>query len=390
MKRIAILVFTICFSLFLGLVALGTLLRAGVGTSFFENRTLAEPPALSRAGLWTGDYFDQWETWFTDHALGRSTALKANTWLELRLLRLPVVGDVVVTEDCLLGRNGFNRWDTGYLPSWSADWAAMLADLGDYIGEWGGELLFVGLPEQTTYFLDKYPDYLENRAWYLEPERKAVFAAMEAAGVSALDMSAVFAAQGRPEDYYARSDHHFTYAGALATREAILDKLAEDFALDLPRPAIRRETLPNPFLGSRNRKLSGLWPSEDRLEIGYADVPFRRWDNGAEVEATLYDLPASPEETVTYEVYMGGDKGETILRTDRPELPSALIFGDSFTNALETMLYASFDETRSLDLRYYNKMSLREYLDIFRPEVVIYVRDETTYFSYEGNGAVGD
>ena len=176
----------------------------------------------------------------------------------------------------------------------------------------------------------------------------------------------------------------------MATREALLDRLAEEFALALPRPPVRTEPLPNPFLGSRNRKLSGLWPSGDRLEIGYTDVPFRRWDNGKEVEASLYDLPSSPEEAVTYEVYMGGDIGETILRTDRPELPSALIFGDSFTNALETMLYASFDETRSLDLRYYDAMTLRAYLDSYRPEVVIYVRDETTYFSYEGNGAVGE
>mgnify|MGYP006922434500 CR=1 FL=1 len=28
------------------------------------------------------------------------------------------------------------------------------------------------------------------------------------------------------------------------------------------------------------------------------------------------------------------------------------MFGDSFTNPLETIWYASFDETRSLDLRY--------------------------------------
>ena len=115
-------------------------------------------------------------------------------------------------------------------------------------------------------------------------------------------------------------------------------------------------------------------------------MPFRRWDNGEEVEASLYALPDSPETYVTYEVYMGGDVGETVLRTDRPELPNALIFGDSFTNALETMLYASFNETRSVDLRHYTDMTIRAYIDRYQPDVVIYVRDETTYFSTEGNG----
>ena len=28
---------------------------------------------------------------------------------------------------------------------------------------------------------------------------------------------------------------------------------------------------------------------------------------------------------------MGGDIAETVIQTDRPELPNALIFGDSFT-----------------------------------------------------------
>lgn len=82
---------------------------------------------------------------------------------------------------------------------------------------------------------------------------------------------------------------------------------------------------------------------------------------------------------------MGGDFGETVLKTDRPELPDALIFGDSFTNALETLLYASFDETRILDLRHYTDMSLKEYVDTYRPDVVLCIQNDTFYYTAGGN-----
>ena len=82
-----------------------------------------------------------------------------------------------------------------------------------------------------------------------------------------------------------------------------------------------------------------------------------------------------------YTLYMGGDVAETIIRTDRPDLPSALIFGESYTNALETVLWTAFDETRSLDLRYYTGSSLEEYLETWQPDVVICLRDDSSYLN---------
>ena len=78
---------------------------------------------------------------------------------------------------------------------------------------------------------------------------------------------------------------------------------------------------------------------------------------------------------------MGGDVAETIIRTERPELPTALIFGESYTNAVETVLWTAFDETHSLDLRYYTYCSLKEYIAAYQPDVVICLRDDTSYLS---------
>ena len=52
-------------------------------------------------------------------------------------------------------------------------------------------------------------------------------------------------------------------------------------------------------------------------------------------------------EKVQYSVYMGGDMAETVVCTNRPELPSILIVGDSFTNPVEALCVYSFHEIRS-------------------------------------------
>ena len=63
-----------------------------------------------------------------------------------------------------------------------------------------------------------------------------------------------------------------------------------------------------------------------------------------------------------YSLYMGGDVGETVIETGRPDLPSILIYGDSFTNPVECLAYYSFDEMRSIDLRHYKDMTLADYI----------------------------
>ncbi|MEI3307114.1 MAG: hypothetical protein V8R40_14525 [Dysosmobacter sp.] len=90
----------------------------------------------------------------------------------------------------------------------------------------------------------------------------------------------------------------------------------------------------------------------------------------------------------TYNLYMGGDLGETVLEINRQELPDALIFGDSFTNALEALLYASFDETHILDLRHYTNKTLKDYISHYQPDIVLCIQNDTFYYTTTGNGNV--
>ena len=83
---------------------------------------------------------------------------------------------------------------------------------------------------------------------------------------------------------------------------------------------------------------------------------------------------------------MGGDIGESVITTNRPKLPNILIYGDSFTNPLETLLWTQANELQSIDFRYYTQCTLKDCIAEHKPDIVISVRDETTFLSEAGNG----
>lgn len=383
-------------ALFLGLllaVPAGTALWSRKDTAaYYENRSLAEPPAVTAEALWDGTLGTDLETWYSDHVPGRTTLLKADTAVQLNLLGRPAVNEVVDAGDVLLPLLSYEERGAQAYPALAAEAAESFGRLSAYIGGYGGAFCYVGVPEQRVYFRDQYPDYLPRHETEVTAGDAAYARAMAEAGVDFLDMGAVYDAQGHPERFYSAVDHHYSYYGAYAAYRAILDHLAEA-GWDLPvlRPEdLEFRELPNPYLATRNRKLYNLWPNDERAVIGVqkTPVPFTRQDNGEPSDRPLFVLPEADYLPATYNLYMGGDFGETVLETHRPDLPNALIFGDSFTNALETLLYASFNETRILDLRHYDGMSLREYLDQTRPDVVLCVQNDTFYYLGGGNNNV--
>ena len=65
---------------------------------------------------------------------------------------------------------------------------------------------------------------------------------------------------------------------------------------------------------------------------------------------------------------------------------SGHLHGDSFTNPLEALLWTQANELRSIDFRHYTECTLKDYIAEYKPDIVICVRDETTFLSEDGNG----
>lgn len=370
-------------------IPLGTVLWARKEmTSYYENRMLSAFPALTADSLWSGKLGTELENWYFDHTPGRTTILKIDTRLQMDVLQRPVVNDIVLTEDLLLPKLSFAAKNKESYAEAAQPIAEQLGKLNDYVEENGGKMLFVGLPEQRVYFQDRFPVYLNNHAQEMRDADAAFMDAMAAAGVQMLNIAEVYDRQGHPDCYYSMVDHHFSGYGAYAAYRAILEELDADLPV-LTENDVDFEELPNPYIGSRNRKLYNLWEKRDPAILPRQKNPvaYQRWDNGERTDRDLFVVPDQPNLLTTYNLYMGGDFGETIMRTDRPELPRALIVGESFSNGLETMLYTAFDETRSLDLRYYTERSLKDYITAYQPDYLICIQNDTSYYMTAGNAA---
>ncbi len=391
MKKALQITFMVCFLLILAVLVVVTATNLQETISTTENRSLAAKPEYSRESFLSGDYFAAWEDFFIDRAAGRNTAVKANTYAEMNLLKLPVVNGIYVSQDFLLPFAPEKYGKYSDVPQKAAEAAKKLGELSEYAKAQGADFIYVGIPSQLYYYRNEAPGFCRQVLRDAEEINTEFFSALERSGVNYLDVDAVYDNMGKPKDFYTVTDHHYSFKGALAAYSAIIDKincLTDLNVQALTAEHITEKTLPNPFSGSRNRELFGLYPCQDSQTVGIINeqIPFKRWDNGEETDRPMLILPETEEESVTYSVYMGGDYGETVVSTDRPQLPKILVYGDSFTNALETLLYASFDEMRTLDMRHYSDKSLRDYIADYKPNVIICVRDCSVYLELEGNG----
>ena len=359
--------------------------------SYYEQRTLAPLPQLTRESVLDGSFFTGLDTFLSDHFGGRDALLKADTALQLRSGK-PVVNGIVTNTGSLLYNQGYAHWGLEYTALSAAARAEAYRDLQAYVEDGGGTFCLLSLPYQTSYFADDYPAYLDDRRWNADVMRDCFREAMAAAGVSYLEMYAEYEKAGFPREYYLETDHHYSLRGGFAAYQALCAFLRERTAWDFRENASPEDfeflTVDLPFLGSYNRQLFGLWETSDRAELAYVkeEIPFKREDNGLPQAASVYTLPDGAAPYATYGVYMGGDIAETVIRTDRPDKPDILIYGDSYTNVLEALLWTQADELRSLDLRHYSG-DLRAYIAAYRPDIVICVRDETVLYDKTGNGA---
>ena len=380
------ILFILLFFGFLGLMACSTFFLPKNEYSFYENRMLQAKPELTWEALTSGDYFRQLDSYLTDHTGGRETLMKADTKLNLlrnqKLLGMDAfeLNQVVVTDRVLLpymNPISFNEEGVRYN---ARNLAKNIADARDAVEAYGGTYVFCLVPCQFVTYEEFYPDFMENRSELTRISHEELIKALTELEVVTVDMGATLTDPSIRDLAASKVDNHFTMEGAYLTylrimeainqgRQAPLSVLEEgDYTLT---------QLPNHYLGSRSRKLFDMSPIREQLSIitPKTEIPFRRFDHGSEVTPTIYSLPVSPEVPVVYGLYMGGDRQETLIDTQRPELPSLLVYGDSFTNVVECLLWNSFNQMRSLDLRYYKDMSLGEYIQSYQPDCVVSIID---------------
>ena len=381
------------FLLFVFCVTIVSNLREEKTFSYFENRNLTAFPVPDKETVGNGAFFDSFEEWCRDHIVGRNTVVRYDTLFNLYVLRRPVVNQTVVRDGLLLPYQEPEEIDPEKIRADAEDVAARLRSHADLTASYGGHFYYVTVPCQYVCFEDEYPFYLNNRADFTKASTDALFRALQEKGIAHLDMRQIFEEKGILQTTSSTVDNHYSIFGALETYRSILERVNADTDYAIPimtEDDYTVERVPQRYLGSRGRKLLGLWKSEESLYTvtPKVSVPFTRynWGNDKPGASTVYSLPKTAEEDVLYTMYMGGDISITRILTDRPELPSILIYGDSFTNAVESLIWYHFDSMTSLDFRMYQDQSLESFLAKEQPDIVVCIRDYESLLVTAANG----
>jgi len=394
-KKTANIIFLSVFLAFILIISAVIIIKPKLQTSYYENRALAQIPPMDYKSMTANNYFNRWERFFSDQAAGRQSLVRLATAIDLNVIHRPVVNDVVVSDGVFLRFNEFDPVDEEKVRAQSKDVVTELSAFRDIISSYGGEFYYAAVPAHYTWFADKYPWYLNNRSDYTDACLKAFTSDMSEAGINLImpDFSPQSAATaGRA--LYSPTDHHFTFYGAYDTYRSIIERINSDGKYTLPMLTegvnFEFKTLPNPYMGSRMRMLMNVPGITEHTAIAVLDkdIPFTRSDNGvAQKKPSVYYMPVNEREVISYGIYMGGDVAETVVDTGR-ELPSILVYGESFTNAVECLMYTSAGVMRSVDLRYYKDMPLSEYVEKYKPDIVICIRGYDALVLNTDNGNV--
>lgn len=336
-------------------ILIASVLKKDIDFSQFENRTLAYLKRPTYEDVLSGEWFQSFETYNLDQVIARDHLVFMNSRL-LHLLGKKQINLITVgTNDTLI--------QTAHeFPAVSDQTEPFLSDVlipfRNATESYGGQFFYINKYPRHLFFWKQFPYHEdEKKDSYIEANQKEI-SALTGAGICVVDSYKPMMEHADEYLYY-HTDHHYTYKGAYYTYLALLDAINQNNPdkPDLSFPAWEQMQAVRPqgkFWGSLIPQIGDtLYEGLDYLEYALPDdfpTKYERYESGV-----LSDMPLVRVDTTTeYGWFMNGDYGNTVIKTNRPELPNILLIGYSFTDALELMAVYNFNEMHSIDPRAYD------------------------------------
>lgn len=368
-KRRNVTVKRLMAALFLGAILL-VLLAGAAQTVFFpdeiaagENRYANQLEPLTAAGYLDGSFQDSVEAALGDQVTFSATLknmYQSLTSHSVRLLSKPFLSmDYFSDRYFQLGTStifgGTNLVYYMYPQS-------RTAELDEKIRDYNGTLPLYPDAEFYLYYIEKDTDINLQTG-----EKVDFYGYLRSALTLDDDHMSCFAIDSFEQfrEYFYKTDHHWNLQGSYQGYLDVLELLGVE---DEPLQPVERVHMSDAFSGSKARNYASTFT--ERFDAYRFDWP--------EMTVTINGAPAQDygmqdyylsgqDEAVTYGSFYGGDEGEIIFSTDRPERDDILVIGESYDNAVLKLLASHFNNTYSIDLRYYEaymgqSFSLSEYL----------------------------
>lgn len=363
----------------LALVGFVTAMAAGAvalphqSRSTMDGRSLSDFPQASTSSVEDGKWMSGVESWLDDHVPARDRWLELHGTLTTRALRAPVVDSVLVDDPQDM------QLEKPVKLTVPADLGDHAAQLGRDVRAAGAPILWVYVPRKEESFADRlpaaWPDYYLQSAPLLK-------AAMRRGG-PLLDLTPLLSDPQHRDDYYWRTDHHWTPAGALAAIDAIAARAAQ-MGVTIPadvRPYTAHDY--GEFIGSTGRQVTrGATKRPDQF-----DIPQPSSWRARACRAGVCDQPVFVTAKATdpdpyanrYLAFAGGDHGyQRIVNRDPAAHGTIMLVKDSFGDALTTYLAERVSTLITIDERHYTGADLRTVVAAQKPDLVIVMHNQVS------------
>lgn len=341
------------------IIASGSLIiyRSIPGPRQYEFRSSEPKPDVFSAEFYKNFDANNLERSLKDYLL-RDRSVRFNAFMDKYIFKRPFVNNVYAKGPNIYDfsdDDAYHLGDAGYTEIDKS--VSRLKDIQDYLEENGVKFLVIPVPKISSVY--NYPDYVLN------PEKVDIMYAkylkdkLDKAGIS----NVYLRDELKYEDFY-KTDHHITKTGGDKIINAI-DEYLKTFGDGLLPAKI--DTKLSHFKGSRSRRMA-YWTGTDELQIPIYNTPYKRQSAGG-------DMINNFDQNMTYGGYMCGDMSYDSIVTDN-DGADIVIYGDSFTNIVESFIWPRVKRMRSYDLRNESSKDLERAIDT---DVVILIADEHSF-----------
>ena len=333
------------FCVFIGGMAIISLLLPDKDFLPLENRYPQKPPRLSLETLNSGKFMEEAEDYVSDHIVGRDFWVAAKTWSERLSGKKENDGVYFGKQDTLINRvkdpdpDKLDQ-DMGYLDA--------------LVGNMSVPVYFGLIPSAAEIWEDRLP------AGAPTADEKAIIDRLYfSTGASTIDLYGALAAH-KDEDIYYRTDHHWTSLGAFYGANAIFEALGlEPISLN----SYQKTTVTDQFNGTSFSTSGVRWLPPDQIDAYVPDdgIKVTSWFKGTPEEGSLY-VDKYLEVKDKYSYFLGGNQALCVIETSHSDAPKVLVIRDSYTDSLAPFLTERFSEIHLFDLRY-NLSSIKSYVE---------------------------
>lgn len=378
-KDIKLAILAVVFVLIIFPLGLYNLLKGDREYSELENRKLQERPKLRFTDAWSGEYFKDYESYIKDQFAFKDEITSSYVQFNFYGLKRDKVNGFYLGKDGRIYEDkDINLNETLEKVKKRNEY---IKKISKEVTSKGKEFYAIYVPTSSDYSAEGLPIYAKanmKKVLKIEEEINSLSKSVDYVNLRDVFEKDAAGDESTVNKFYFKTDNHWNINGAWKAYEYIVNKARKKFPVMEPPLRENEEFMVDTYFkfnGSYNRQLQFNVDSKDELKV------FRPRKDLFKERITNYKQGEYPinkdlvESNYSYSVFMGGDMARDVIKTNRRGVPSVLLVGNSFTNPLETLLYTSFNEMHSMDIREENmgEYDVAHYANQHGIDVVVYL-----------------